>query len=432
MAEGRVRARVDAGVAVLRLSGPPANTLNAPLRSALAEALEHFLADDAVTGIVIGAEGDEFSAGADLRELGSDAAAVSLSALCQRIEHAPKTIVAALPGAALGAGAELALAAHYRVANRAVKLGFQDIALGLPPGAGGTQRLPRLVGPRVAIQMMQSGRPVDEMVAQRIGLIDHLVHDDVLSKAADIARNKPPRPVTGMRDHTADGAAYMRAVAAARRSSGNGYAKARIVDCVEAALLLPPEAAMDYEQGAYAECLAHRESRALRHLALAERRAPPELTADRKPTPRGQTIVARLYAAQDKAILALIKGGLTEADIDGAMVALGYAAGPFGGREASDGPMVQTIQRRIVAAIMAEGARCLEQRLVTRASDLDVLAVHAMGFPRLWGGPMKAAELLGLLGLSRQMADWAKEDPVWQVSDTLRTAVMQADGFAAV
>ena len=432
MAEGLVRARVQDGMAVLRLNQPPSNAMTPAMCAALAEAVGHFDADPAIEAIVLGAEGKVFSAGLDLRALEQASGKVTLGEVCQRIEACSKPVVAALQGAAVGGGAELALAAHYRIASREATLGLPDIGLGLPPGAGGSQRLTRLVGPKVAIQMMTGGRPVNEMVAQKLGLFDALVHEGVLDRAVVFARGKPARPSMAEQKHMRDGAAFMHEIGVARRRLNGSFAKSRVVDCVEAGLLLPRDAALAFERGAWEECLAHRESRALRHVFLAERQVSTDLLRGQSVTPKGQTIMARLYAAQDRAIVAMVRAGTTEAEVDGAMVGFGFAAGPFGGRKPLPAAQVQTVQRRIVAAVMAEGARCLEQGQVARAADLDALAVHAMGFPRHRGGPMKAAELMGLLGLSRQMQGWAQEDPVWAVPDVLHKAVLQADGFAAL
>jgi 3-hydroxyacyl-CoA dehydrogenase len=441
MTTGVVRARILDGIAVVRMDQPPANTLGGAMREAVSGAITQFAANPSIDAIVLGAEGNVFSAGTDLRDYESEAATASLGALCQQIETCPKPVIAALQGAAIGSGAEIALAAHWRVANRKATIGLPGIALGLPPNAGGTQRLTRWIGPKVAIQMMQGGRPVDEMAGQRIGLFDKMVHDDVLASAATFARSltgpEACRPAGQQRGHLNDGIAFMNAVRLARQRSGGSFAKRRIVDCVEAALLLPYAAALDFESGAFDECLAHADSRALRHLFLAERQISEALLLGvpgqpRKLTTKGQAVVARLFAAQDRAIVTLISAGATEAEVDGAMVAYGFVAGPFGGRDGQDGARSLTVQRRVIAALMAEGARCLEQGLVARASDIDVLAAQAMGFPRHRGGPMQAAHMAGLLGLSRKMAGWALEDQVWAAPDVVARAALESDGFAAL
>ncbi len=441
MAEGLIRARVVKGIAMMAMARPPVNALGTPLRRALMDAIERFDADASVAAIVLMAEGPQFSAGADLREIGRPAQAPSLADLCDRIEACDTPVIVALQGAALGGGAELALAAHYRMALPTAVIGLPEVALGLLPGAGGTQRLPRLAGAAIALHMLSSGRPLDADRAQAVGLIDGIVTGELASAAFAFATKiaadgTPPRRAGTDRAQLIDGSAYMAAVTTARAQAGKSHARARIADCVEAALLLPPVAAMAFERAAWEDCLAHPQSRALRHVFLAERRiSADQLTRDdsgaRVPTPAGQAMIARLWNAQDRAIVAMVAAAEPEAAIDGAMVSYGFAAGPFGGTEALGGAGAGTLQRRVIAALMAEGARMVEEGLVARTGDVDALAVHGMGFPRDRGGPMMAAEIAGLLALRRDMGDWKNQDPVWAVPGLVDDAAV-AGGFTAL
>jgi len=154
--------RVAGAVAVISFANPPVNGLSHAVRAGISAALERAQADPAVLAIVLTGAGVLFSGGADIREFGTPASQASptLRELIDLVETSAKPVVAAIAGICLGGGLELALAAHYRVADAAAKLGLPEVKLGLLPGAGGTQRLPRLVGVKKAIDMIVSGEPV--------------------------------------------------------------------------------------------------------------------------------------------------------------------------------------------------------------------------------------------------------------------------------
>jgi 3-hydroxyacyl-CoA dehydrogenase len=242
--------------------------------------LDRAEADAAVGAVVIRAEGQIFSTGVELGDLDQVAAAPTLSALCERIEDFPKPVLIALAGPALGGGFELALAAHWRLAGGSAQLGFPDVKQGVLPGAGGTVRAPRLAGADAVLDLMLSGRPVGAERAAELGLIDDVVPVDLDAAALALGHTLADqragrRPTRERAEGFAEPADYMQAVRARRRAMGATpvRAEARIVDCVEAALLLPFAEALAYEQTAFAECLDTRESRALRHAFLAEGRA---------------------------------------------------------------------------------------------------------------------------------------------------------------
>lgn len=268
----------DGTVLVLTMAVPPVNALSAPLRAALAAAMDEAAADPAVGAIVIASGLSNFSAGADVTEFDAAPKPPFLPDLCQRIETLEKPVVAALRGAVLGGGLELALAAHARTASEDARLGLPEVALGLLPGAGGTQRLPRLIGAEQALRLMLGGRPVPAAEALALGMLDSVGAGDPVLRAKELARAMAGRtfPRTGdRRDGMRDAQAYMAAVGAARRSVGAGRlpAPARIVDCVEAALLLPLDQGLAYERAAFLDLLASPEAAGLRHAFVAERRA---------------------------------------------------------------------------------------------------------------------------------------------------------------
>jgi len=180
---GVVRQEVDGGVAVLTLANPPVNALGAAMRAALDGALAQAVADASVRAIVLAAEGKVFVGGADITEFGKPQQPPSLPDLLDRLDASPKPVVAAIGGAALGGGLELAMACHGRVAAPSAKIGLPEIKLGIIPGAGGTQRLPRLIGPDAAFPMMLTGEPVSAEKAAALGIVDAVVPGDLVAVA---------------------------------------------------------------------------------------------------------------------------------------------------------------------------------------------------------------------------------------------------------
>ncbi|HQU66666.1 MAG TPA: enoyl-CoA hydratase-related protein [Albidovulum sp.] len=269
----------DRGIGWITIDSPPVNALSAPVRKGLAEALDRAAADPAIRVVILGAAGRVFSAGADIREFGAPAASPDLPTVAAQLAAMEKPVIAALHGAALGGGLELALAARVRVAAPGTELGLPEVSLGLLPGAGGTQRLPRLIGAKAALGLMLSGLPVAAERAEAMGLVDAVVEGDAEAAAEKLARAHidgiAELPTAAERGENADVAVWLAAVAEARGGLGRGRlpAPARIIDCVEAALLLPEDEGHVFEQTAYADLAAAPESAALRHVFLAERRA---------------------------------------------------------------------------------------------------------------------------------------------------------------
>lgn len=274
-----VNYRVVGDVAVLAVAHPPVNALSHSVRSGLLAGLERATADPGVRAIVLAAEGKTFPAGADISEFGTVAQPPSLPELCAQIEASEKPVIAALHGTPRGGGLELALAAHARIADVKTTMGLPEVRLGLVPGSGGTQRTPRLIGPKAALDMMLSGDPVPAPVAHRVGLIDAVVSDDLTGAAMAMARgcaDKGARPLAIKSDrHLKDGAAWMAEIARRREMLKGTIAEApaRIVDCVEATILMPADAALRFERAAFEDLLGGDQSDALRHVFFAERRA---------------------------------------------------------------------------------------------------------------------------------------------------------------
>lgn len=274
---GLVTRHAQGPVVVLGLARPPVNALNAALLGELAQALRAAAADDTIRAVVLAAEGNQFSVGSDVSELGRVRGG-ALFPVTQLIEGLAKPVVAALQGPVLGGALELVLACHARVAHEGARLGLPEIALGLLPVAGGTQRLPRLVGAPIALKLLLEGQTLSAVEALAMGLVDEVVDSPALPRALALAEAlvaRPLRPASDRREGMRDGLAYQSAIAEARRRI-EGWrlpAPAAVVDCVEAALLLPFDMGLAFEQARAEELATGPEAAGLRHAFLAERRA---------------------------------------------------------------------------------------------------------------------------------------------------------------
>lgn len=265
-------------VGYLLIDYPPVNVLAAPVRVGLARRLEAALADESVRAIVIACAGKTFSAGADIGEFDGPMAEPTLQAVFAAIEASNKPIVAALHGLALGGGVELALVGHYRVATADAKLGLPEITLGLIPGAGGTQRLPRVIGAAAALDMIVSGAPVDAGAALNLGLVDAVVDGDLMQGAQRfceqlIEQGAKPRP-TGAR--AVDVTGFDEAGIAAILSKHSRALKGRktqqlVVEALTAATRSDFDTGLAIERRIADHSITTLESKALRHLFFAER-----------------------------------------------------------------------------------------------------------------------------------------------------------------
>ena len=162
-------------IAIVTVNSPPVNALSAAVRGGIFECMKSAIADAEVKAIVLTCAGRTFIAGADITEFGKPPKPPGLAEVLELMENSPKPIIAAIHGTALGGGLEVALACHYRVATKEAKLGLPEVKLGLLPGAGGTQRLPRAVGPELAVKMIVSGDPIGAAEALKNGLIEEIV-----------------------------------------------------------------------------------------------------------------------------------------------------------------------------------------------------------------------------------------------------------------
>ena len=280
-------------VLLVTIDHAPVNALSADVRRGLLVAIEAADADKAVEAVLIVGAGRNFIAGADIREFGKPPVPPSLPDVCNRIEACSKPVVAAIHGAALGGGLEVALAAHYRLAVNGAKLGLPEVQLGLLPGAGGTQRTPRLIGAQAALDLILSGRHAGAKEALALGLIDRFgSSDDILAEGLAYAHEllAAHAPVRRTRDAAAlsDRAASLAAVATARaetaKKSRGLFSPLKIVDAVEAAIEQPFEEGLRLERKLFLECIDSPQRAGLIHAFFAEREVlkAPE-TRDAKP-----------------------------------------------------------------------------------------------------------------------------------------------------
>ncbi|RMF09497.1 MAG: 3-hydroxyacyl-CoA dehydrogenase [Alphaproteobacteria bacterium] len=267
-------------IAVVTADNPPVNALGQAVRQGLVDAVERAAGDDAVKAVVIRCAGRTFFAGADIREFGKPPLDPPLRRVHEVITECPKPVVAAIHGTALGGGFETALACHYRIAVPSAKVGTPEVNLGILPGAGGTQRLPRLVGVENALELVVFGRPVGAKQALAMGAIDEIAKGDLEADAIAyaerlVAEGAPLRkvsdlPIEKTPEVEAAIARYRERIARERRGF---FAPQRCIDAVEAAVTLPFEEGMARERELFNECMANPQSRAQRYAFFAEREA---------------------------------------------------------------------------------------------------------------------------------------------------------------
>ena len=278
-------------IAVLTVNNPPVNALSHGVRLGLRDGLRAAAADASVQAIVVACAGRTFIAGADITEFGKPMKEPSLHEVLDTIEQSPKPVIAAIHGTALGGGLEVALACHWRIGVRAARLGLPEVKLGILPGAGGTQRLPRLVGVEKALSMIVSGEPIGAEEAHRAGLLDELAEGDLTAAAVAfaqrvVAERRPLRKVRDLDDKVAAARGKPEIFARFRESVARqtrGFrAPERCIQAVEAAVERPFAEGLRLERELFLELVASPESKAQRYVFFAEREAAkvPDVPAD--------------------------------------------------------------------------------------------------------------------------------------------------------
>ena len=280
--KGTVLYEVKDNVALLTVDNPPVNPLSDGVRTGLYESLIKAEEDDSIVGVVLTGNGRAFIAGADISEFGGNVEGVSLNEVFQKLEHCSKPVVAAINGIALGGGLETALCCNYRIADKNAFVGLPEVNLGLLPGGGGTQRLPRLAGPSEALKMMLTGAHVPAKKALDMGIVDG-ISEDVVNESIEFIKNKADsneehpkvRDLNSkMIEARGDDKVLLEAQAMASKGRKGQFAPGQIIKCVEAAINID-----DFDEGLkkegeyFLECLMHPQREAMIHIFFGERAA---------------------------------------------------------------------------------------------------------------------------------------------------------------
>ncbi len=309
---------LEGDVAVITLNSPPVNALSAKVREGLFEGFKAAIANDAAKAIVLICEGRTFIAGADITEFGGAMAGPSLTDVQDMMENSPKPVIAAIHGTVLGGGLEVALCAHYRVAVPSAKFGLPEVNLGLLPGAGGTQRLPRVVGPERALEMMTTGRHVPAKEALAGGLTDELVEEGKLKEGAVafakkvVAEGRPLRKIRDQNEKVEAARGKPEIFADFRKANARKFrgflAPEYNIQTIEAAVNLPFAEGLAVERKLFAELMSGPQSAAQRYSFFAER------TAQKIPD-----------VPEDTALIPIKKVGIIGAGTMGGGIAMNFA-----------------------------------------------------------------------------------------------------------
>ncbi len=280
--KGTVLYDVKDGVAILTVDNPPVNPLSDGVRTGLFDSLVKAEGDSSVVGVVLTGNGRAFIAGADISEFGGNVEGVSLNEVFSKLENCSKPVVAAINGIALGGGLETALCCNYRIAHKNAFVGLPEVNLGLLPGGGGTQRLPRLIGPGEALKMMLSGGHVPAKKALDMGIVDKISENIVEESMAfikEMAQKTDNHPKVRdknekMIEARGDDKVLLEAQAMAAKGRKGQFAPGQIIKCVESAINLDNfDEGLKKEGEYFLECLLHPQREAMIHIFFGERAA---------------------------------------------------------------------------------------------------------------------------------------------------------------
>ncbi len=280
--KGTVQYEVVDGVALLRIDNPPVNPLSAGVRTGIYESIDKLEADDTVIAAVLTGKGRFFIAGADISEFGGKIQGPGLPEVLRKLEFCSKPVVAAINGGALGGGLETALCCNYRIASSKAFVGLPEVDLGILPGAGGTQRLPRLTGPAEALKIMISGRHVSASKAFSLGIVDQ-ISDNLLEDAIAFAKEKAKMTdqhpmVRNFNDKILEARqsdqVFQEARAFAAQKRTGQFAPEKIIQCVEAAVHIEDfDEGLQKERAYFTECFVHPQRTAMIHIFFGTRAA---------------------------------------------------------------------------------------------------------------------------------------------------------------
>jgi len=278
MSDDAVLYSTQGDVGIITINNPPVNALRNAVRAGIKDGVEKFAADPAIKSMVLIGGGRTFIAGADIREFGKPPSGPDLNSVIATMENSPKPIVAALHGTALGGGLETAFGAHYRVISPSGRVGLPEVHLGLLPGAGGTQRLPRLIGAKAALDAILSGAHIPAAKAKATGIVDEIVEGDLLTEAVKYARKlvadkAPLKKIRDLKATLESPTLFEDTEKAIARKSRGFLAPFHIIKCVKAAVELPFDEGMKRERELFQELLVSSQSAAQRFYFFAEREA---------------------------------------------------------------------------------------------------------------------------------------------------------------
>ncbi|MAH79263.1 MAG: 3-hydroxyacyl-CoA dehydrogenase [Gammaproteobacteria bacterium] len=280
--KGTVLYEVQENVAILTVDNPPVNPLSDGVRTGLYECITNAEDDDSIDAVVLTGNGRAFIAGADISEFGGNVEGISLNDVFKKLEFCKKPIVAAINGIALGGGLETALCCNYRIASKTAFVGLPEVNLGLLPGGGGTQRLPRLAGPAEALKMMLTGSHVSAKQALDLGIIDNIA-EDIVTESIEFIKEKAKSTEIHpkvrdfnekMIEARGNDTVLLEAQAMAAKGRKGQFAPGQIIKCVEAAINID-----DFDEGLkkegdyFLECLVHPQREAMIHIFFGERAA---------------------------------------------------------------------------------------------------------------------------------------------------------------
>ena len=387
MTTSLVSLRQDDGIAVITIDNPPVNALSQAVRQGLAETIEAIAADNTVRGAILICAGKTFVAGADIREFGKPPAAPMLRDVITRLEALDRPVVAVIHGTALGGGFELALGCHYRVMDKDAVVGLPEVTLGIIPGAGGTQRLPRLIGMAASIDMITSGRRADAREALKLGMADAIAEGDLLMSAKNFLAAKIGSPVRRLSERPPTAAASAIFAEAGKPVAARARGQ---ISPVRALDLLEETASSNFAHGMAREAEVFTglrnsdQARALRYIFFAEREISKIPEADAKPR-----IVAQLgviggglmgTGIAAAALLAGLDVTLVERDAASADLAKSRALGLLKG-SVERGKLAQTDYDAIAASRLRSTASYAELSsadLVIEAAFEDIAVKQAI------------------------------------------------------
>lgn len=442
----------EGAIAVVCIDNPPVNALGQSVRAGLLAAFNAAEQDPEVKLVLLYCAGRTFIAGADIREFGKPPQAPILPDVTLSLENFTKPSLAVLHGSVLGGGLEVALACHYRIIQNTAKVGLPEVKLGLLPGAGGTQRLPRLAGVAQALEMIVGGEPISAVEAKRFGIVDELYDGDPLAAglayaAQLLVQGVQPRRSGQARMPAAVGSSNAELLMAKRaevqRSQPGLFSPLRCIAAIEAATALPLNDGLQRERALFLECMESPQRAALIHKFFAERQAAKVVDPDASVTVGNPIALHYIREAE-----LLVEEGVSVAQVDAALREFGMATSPFALRDRSglkpENAVVaepslavqvdsdpQRLWQRPIYALINEGARILEAGIARRASDIDVIFLTGFGFPAHRGGPMFLADQIGLPAVLRQIREFHQEHGEhWKPAPLLERLVAEGKTFA--